>query len=416
MQSSFSLKLLLITPLILGASYKNSAYAESIMENNVEINSINSKIETLNLEKKINKSLFLPELSINTGLGSEKIIDKSNETEKGPYLFLDGKINLYRGKRDSITLSKTELQLVITKIEKEIKSRSLNIESFKLVTEINNLIKENQLIDEELKSNKTELAMARKKVDAGLTTSVDLLDFELKNENLSNEQEKNILKKEEIEKELFNFFGGNIPIQSLVAKYSTNSQLVSTISSSNFDESPSILLANKQIELSDLNKKTYEAEYMPTVDLESKWGQITPGDKFLNSDKREHQVALNINIPLFTGFNTSGKIQQAVIEVTNAKRQKMQLDIENKTKSDIQIKKIDLFKRILASLDRSTIQAKKYRELTIGEYKRGIKNSPDVISASDKLLELQRKTIEAKSDLMIAIYSYNEIFKPYKDE
>ncbi|MGZ3807531.1 MAG: hypothetical protein ACXVCE_05555, partial [Bacteriovorax sp.] len=72
--------------------------------------------------------------------------------------------------------------------------------------------------------------------------------------------------------------------------------------------------------------------------------------------------------------------------------------------------------KILTSLERSLTQSVKYRELTINEYKRGIKNSPDVISASDKRLEVERKILETKNELLSTTYSLNETFKAYQGD
>ncbi|MBC7539332.1 MAG: TolC family protein [Bacteriovorax sp.] len=407
------LKFLITAPLIVGALLSNSIVCAELPESNLEVNSFTSKLDSLGFEKKVNKSLFLPELSINGGLGSEKILDRSADTEKGPYLFLDGRINLYRGGRDSNTGLKTQTQIDITKIERELKKRNLNIESFKIISELNYLAKDNQLIVEELKNNKSEQAMAKKKVDAGLTTSVDLLDFELKSENLSNEMEKNNLKTKELELVLKNLYGGNVELETILKNYSDISQ--SSLSANESDLSPDILLVKKQLELSELDKINIKAEYLPTVELEAKWGQITPHEKLLSTN-REHQVALNINIPLFSGFSTEGKLQQVIIESTQKKRELRQGELNLSSKKEIDLKKIDLFKRLLSSNERLLSKAQKYRELTIGEYKRGIKNSPDVILASDKRLELERKILETQNELSVATYSFTETFKSYKAE
>lgn len=412
MLNSFSLKFLIATPLLLWALI--TITNAELSENNLEVNSFASKLDSLNLEKKINRNLFLPEFSINTGLGSEKLIDKSTETEKGPYLFLDGKINLYRGGRDSNTQTKTQTQIEATKLEREIKKRNLNIESFKIVSELDHITKDNQLINGALKSNKIEQAMARKKVDAGLTTSVDLLDFELKNENLSNELEKNNLRIEELKKDLSNLYDSNITLDDLLKSFSVLAKIESTPFTQN-EDSPNILLAKKKIELNELDKKNIKAEYLPSVDLEAKWGQITPQEKFFDSN-REHQIALNINIPLFSGFNTEGKFQQSIIESIQRKRELKQSEIELGSKRILELKKIEFLKRVLVSNERLLIKAQRYHDLTIGEYKRGIKNSPDVISASDKKLEIERKILETRNELSINQYSFNEIFKPYKEQ
>jgi outer membrane protein len=412
-----NLKFLLKALLLLGVlSINEMALAEStLFDNSIEINSINSKIENLNLEQKINRSLFLPELSVNGGFGSEKLIDRSADTEKGPFVFLDGKLNLYRGKRDSNLQRKIQNQITIAKLQKEIKKRNLNIESFKLILEIEQLSRENSLIEDELKSNKLQEAMARKKLDAGLTTSVDILDFNLKKEILTNDIEKNILKKETLEKELTNLYGGNSSLNEIIKTISNDASKEQRIDNSTIENSPTVILARQQIEISTLDKENIKAEYLPSIDLNAKWGQITPQDKFL-ANKREHQIALNINIPLFTGFSTDGKFQQAVIESTQNKRELRQAEIELDSKNILGIKKIELSKKILTSLERSLTQAIKYKELTISEYKRGIKNSPDVISASDKKFELEKRILETQNELANSSYSFNETFKPYQGE
>jgi outer membrane protein len=412
-----NLKFLLKALLLLGVlSINEMALAEStLFDNSIEINSINSKIENLNLEQKINRSLFLPELSVNGGFGSEKLIDRSADTEKGPFVFLDGKLNLYRGNRDSNLQRKIQNQITIAKLQKEIKKRNLNIESFKLILEIEQLSRENSLIEDELKSNKLQEAMARKKLDAGLTTSVDILDFNLKKEILTNDIEKNILKKETLEKELTNLYGGNSTSKEIAKIISSDALKEQKIDNSTIENSPTVILARQQIEISTLDKENIKAEYLPSIDLNAKWGQITPQDKFL-ANKREHQIALNINIPLFTGFSTDGKFQQAVIESTQNKRELRQAEIELDSKNILGIKKIELSKKILTSLERSLTQAIKYKELTISEYKRGIKNSPDVISASDKKFELEKRILETQNELANSSYSFNETFKPYQGE
>lgn len=404
-------------PIILGMlSLSTLSLAEtSLLESNLELSSLNSKIENLILDKKINNSTFLPELSLNGGLGSEKLKDDSYETKKGPFVFLESKLNLYRGGRDLIAQDKTQTQIAIAKIEKEIKKRNLNIEAFKLISQIELMTKENKLIEDEVKDNATHHSMARKKVDAGLTSSVDLLDFELKRESLSNELDKNLLTIEILKKELVNLFGGSFSYSELEKTISGQKSNAPTPVESALQDTPNLLLAQKQIDLNNSELSAIKREYLPSVELEAKWGQITPQEKFLDS-KKEHAVFLNINIPLFSGLSTAGKIQQSVNESTLKKRELKQTEIETAAQRELESKKIELSKRILASLKRTQAQSIRYKTLTIGEYKRGVKNSPDVISASDNLLEIERKMLETQTELLISTYSFNQTFKPYSGE
>lgn len=200
-------------------------HAESdltFLDENLEIHSINSKIESLGLENKINKSFFLPELFLTGGLGSEKLQENSYESEKGPFIFLESKLNLYRGGRDSGQIKRNDLELSSAKIELEIKKRDLQISSFKLLATINLISKEINLIKSEIESNKAQQDMAKKKLNAGLTSSIDLIDFDIKNDNLSNELEILILKSETLKKELSILVGGNLSTNELESILATN--------------------------------------------------------------------------------------------------------------------------------------------------------------------------------------------------
>lgn len=372
--------------------------AKAVEENNLELYRLQSQLERISFEQKISRSSFLPELSLSGGLGSEKLIDNAPETERGPFVFLEGKLNLYRGGRDQNSIQETRLKIVQTNQELEIKKRALSRESFGLLSEIAWLKKDNALIEEELKISKTQQFMARKKVDAGLTTSVDLLDFDLKNQNLENEREKNLLKIENHEKDLLALFGNKLTLADI--EKLTQEEITAT--------SPELAQAKSALELSQLEKSSARAEYLPSIDLSAKWGQITPQEKFL-APNREHQMALTLTIPLFSGFSTDARIQQAITMTSLNERVLRQTEIDLKNKKSAELRKINLSKKILASLEHSLGQALKYRDLTIGEYKRGIKNSPDVIAASDKKLEIERKIIENQHELNVSQYTYNQI-------
>lgn len=387
-------------------------HAENFELHNIQVLEADSKINSLMQEKNINRSLFLPELSLKGGVGSEKILDISPETEKGPFLYLDSKINLYHGGRDSFLQSKTEKEITIARMVEEMKKRDLRIETYKKLYELKTLEKESELIKTEIELNKGQQRMAKKKVDAGLTTSVDLLDFDLKDELLTTELDKNIFKTETLKKELLALYAGKVTLLELEKTFEEN---VSLINEEDNRFNPALLIAQKRWETSQLAKANAKAEYLPSVDLEAKYGQITPQHKLFGEEK-EHQVTLSITLPLFSGFSTTGKSHQAVIETTQAERELRQSELDLETKKELELKRIDLLKRNLISLERLLARSLKYNELTISDYRRGVKNSPDVIAASDKKFEVQKKILETKLELSNAVYSFNETFKSYKGD
>lgn len=375
----------------------------SIFENNLDIQANKTKIESTQFDLKINKSLFLPELSINTGLGSEYTKDK-NDTDKGPFLYVDGKINLYRGGKDlnqDKILQSTNHKLIS---DNETILRKTKIEAYKLISNIDALQIDTKYLNDEIKDNDFQLKMAKKKVDAGLTTSADLLDFQIKNETLQNEINSNQFKIEDLEKELKNLFGNKLTFDQIKSDMNFYELKINT--PANAKDLPLFQSIRSELNAITLEVKNLNGEYLPTVDIEAKYGSITPNNK-LFENKTEHQIALNVNIPLFSGFSTDAKKSKAILESTQKERELRQTEIELEKSIEQDKKKIELNEKIKLTLEKSLEKATKYKELTIFEYKKGIKNSSDVINASDKKLELSRKINELKQESKILTFSFN---------
>lgn len=51
--------------------------------------------------------------------------------------------------------------------------------------------------------------------------------------------------------------------------------------------------------------------------------------------------------------------------------------------------------------EKRLVSAKKYYELTLSEYRRGIKNSPDLVDATERWFESKKKKYEIKKDLEV---------------
>lgn len=385
--------------------------AQGPLQENVELKASDAQIENLQAEKRISKGLFYPELALKIGVGSEKFKDFNYEQDRGPFSFLEGKLNLYKGGRDSFALKRSDVKITTAMLEKEIKLRALRIELSKKQNALLLLEKKNNFIEREIKDSNNQSGMAQKKVNAGLTTSVDLLDFELKNSLLLNEMEKNNLEKEQLKSEIEIMNGLKISADNV------NNDLADPpkLEVLNVEASPKLELAKRKLEISKMDQQVAKGEYLPSVDLEARWGQITPQSSLWKEEK-EHQVALSLTIPLFSGFSTQGKVQQGLIEVTQKERELNQAQLEQITLLDLGKKKIDILNRTISVLEKTLNHTQKYKELTIAEYKRGIKNSPDVISASDKYFELEQKLVETKVELYNEFFALNETFKTYQEE
>jgi outer membrane protein len=385
-------------------------YSESnILDHHVDVAATKLKGENLRIEDTIRKNLLLPNLSLNGGFGSEKFMDSSEKNE-GPYLYLEGQLNLYRGGKDLHQKQKTQTLIDIADLEHEIKIRDSSIEIFKIMTQIHLIASEIELMTKELDNNKSQMSMAKKKVNAGLTSSIDLIDFELKEQYLINERDHHLLEKESLEKEVLGLFGEHKTYQELEKNYKENLSHLQPIHTSVNHDPLGLKLVNKELDLLLIDKRNRISHFFPSIDLTAKWGQITPKSK-LFSRREEQQVLLNINIPLSSGLITKEQLKQSEGDIDQKNREVEKRGLALLAKKELDMKKIELSKKLLTLLENSLQKVQKYKELTISDYKRGIKNSSDLLSASDKMLETERKILQARSEFFINMYSFNENFR-----
>lgn len=376
---------------------------DTILESNINTFSKSIEIEQLKNAKKVNQSLFYPEINIVTGIGSE-YSKGDDETEKGGILYLDAKMNLYRGMEDYNSIKINEMKIQKTTLEKELELNKTRIEYFNLFSDNEVLTQDIKLIQNELENNKSQESMARKKVNAGLTTDAELLDFQIKQDNLLNEILANELKIKENENAIKIIFSSKFSLEEIKKQIPLNQ--FTELKKAENSENLNMAQLSQALSLSQLEVDKSKSSYLPKIDLEAKAGSITPQTKMFK-DKTEHQIALTLTIPLFSGFSGDASRQQMILDKQLKERILKDYQVNLPAVMENEEKRIELSKHLLATNEKTLKKAEKFQEQTISEYKRGIKNSPDLISASDRVFELKRKANELGNDLKKAIYSYN---------
>lgn len=391
----FILLVITISPLVFSE--------DTILESNVNNFSKSVEVEQLKNAKKLNQSLFYPEINVVTGVGSE-YSKGDEETEKGGILYLDARMNLYRGMEDYNSLKINEMKIQKATLEKELELNKVRIEYFSLISDNEVLIQDIKLIQAELENNKSQESMARKKVNAGLTTDAELLDFQIKQDNLLNEILANELKIKENENAIKSLFGNKFSLEEIKKQIQLNqfNELKKTQNAENLN----LTQLAQDVSLSQLELDKSRSGYLPKIDLEAKAGSITPQTRMLK-DKTEHQVALTLTIPLFSGFSSDASAQQLILDKQLKERTLKDYQLNLPSVLENEEKRIELSRHLIATNEKTLNKAEKFQRQTISEYKRGIKNSPDLISASDRVFELKRKANELNNDLKKAIFNYN---------
>ena len=179
-------------------------------------------------------------------------------------------------------------------------------------------------IDNNLQNTTKTRDVLKGLVDAGLMKKIDLDRTEVAINNLM-AQRQVVINAQELRENALKFAIGmniNEEIEFPAETFDVDASLLSE----DFDinNRTEIRLAEKQIELLELNKQAKRAEYYPSLSFTGNLGYLGFGQKFpiFNSDANfspYSALGLNLSIPIFNGGATKARINQANVDIFKAK-------------------------------------------------------------------------------------------------
>lgn len=177
----------------------------------------------------------------------------------------------------------------------------------------------------------------------------------------------------------------------------------------NLENRTEFALLSKQRELLELNKTATRAQGLPSLSLNANYGYLGIGEKFpwFQSYPGAYwsdysSIGLNLNIPIFNGFNIRSKVRQAQnqIDMFDADIQdtKLALDLEvrnavtqiNNTLLTLNMQKenVDLAKDVLTNIENN--------------YKNGLASLTDLLDAETSYADAQNNYTNAQLDYKLA--------------
>jgi outer membrane protein TolC len=105
-----------------------------------------------------------------------------------------------------------------------------------------------------------------------------------------------------------------------------------------------------------------------------------------------------VTIPLFSGFDTIARTRAQSLLVQAQERSQRQLEFDVAAALNTLRFKFQELTDLNNLNDRQLSSARRYYDLTLGEYRRGIKNSPDVVTATERWFSAQKRNLELKRD------------------
>lgn len=368
---------------------------------NIEANSLDIKASEAQ-EGRLLRS-FTPQIEVFAAQESFKEGNKAEQSQ--PTYGAEAKINLFNGGKNLYDSRLRETQTNI----KRFKYKSAFAEELKTAREVYwkyvYAQESIQLINEMIEVNNKSLKSAQQRINAGVATNSDRFEFELKAIDLKQQLKETTLSSENLKRQI-----------KLLLNFSSTDDF-KIVGSLNHDHDYEISLKHKPSD-HDFLYKEYElgseveklkadmskSEFWPKLDLYASYKQQNQLEIDMPnaSDRIERVAGIKLTINLNQGFENYRQAKSSLLEaeslVKRAQYQKreVELHVEN------EISELDLLHSQVHDSDLSVEIADKYFKTTLSEYVRGVKNSPDVLGASEKLFETKNKRLEIIRDFQLS--------------
>lgn len=409
MKLSLLLFFMLFNSLIANALEGIESLEIKLFELNQEIASHKKIVESQEALHRSSNSGFYPTLNAVGGWEQNKT-DEISETQKGYVGYIEGKFNLFRGFKDHSAMGLREIALQIAKLDLEEKRREIRLRLTELSSDMIGLHKLQALLDEEFRVTQTQKQMAAKKVSAGLTGSVDNLEFELRENEIQIEQRQISQLHQETHQKFIALLGQDVPDVDLEKMdFSSADSLLKGITQVKIENTIAYQKSVLSKARSELEKKEVRSDFLPSLDFSYSAGRLTPMDS--GSMKfNESKYTVLLTIPLFSGFDTYYKNRAANLNIESAEKMKSQKLRDTESEFNITKMRLSELGALFLINEKKLVNSQKYFDLTLAEYRRGVKNSPDLVNATERWFSSKKKRIELLKELEILkvqLESYN---------
>ncbi len=238
---------------------------------------------------------------------------------------------------------------------------------------------------------------------------VDRLHLQLNNIKVS---QKKLIDQYDIILGLLKFKMGmpeNQPIRLTDKIEEINSKFIAPDTSSKLDftKRSDYALLQQQLKLSKLNTQRYQMGRYPNLAAAFTYQQSNFGEKIDYSKWYDNYfVALQLNIPIFSGFGNDAKIQKAKIE-----EQKVQNTIAN-AENGLKLEVFQSRQKFLNAMEYAVQQkenldlANKIVRITTIKYNEGVGSNLELVTANQELKQSQTNYYTALYELLVAKLDY----------
>jgi outer membrane protein len=373
---------------------------EKALSSNPHVLEAQSAADRGRIQTRISLSPFLPTLAVETGTVQRSPEDRN---ESGHYLFGAGRMNLFNGGLDWS-------QRRIQRLDEERNQRQLALRKSLVARESIRRITDLMLIDESialkreaLQLNQTQMRMAQQKVAGGITTAADVIEFEFRENALATELELLAHERNVASRALSKTMGLE-PRDTLRIKGSLEPSLA-TLASAHGDTEGYLgesftLDAAFDARAADIQLGVSRAVWLPKADLEARYGDQRFADPEVEG-LPGWRLELRLTLPIFSGLETFYARQLAAVALQEAEARHRAARLVSSTVQKDRSEKLLTLNTLMRLQDENIKRAERYYRATVTEYRRGIKNSPDLSQATERLFDARLRKHSLTRDFVL---------------
>lgn len=345
---------------------------------------------------------FLPKLEAYAA--QERFKKGRGSVKDQPAYGVEANINLFNGGKDWLGSRSVSLE---AEKRKSGGRRVLSEELEKARTaywELRYLQEKANLLKSALEVNQKNLDAALRRIRSGVATKSDQFEFEMKGVELRREQAETALRIANGERNLALLLGLGEEKLSFSESLAHDHAYEQVLKHSPEDHSFLFRETEIEAEQADIAASLRGRDWWPKVDAYAAFNQYNEREEdFANkADRKESVVGLRFSLSFSAGAESIFESAALAKEAEAARAVSAMQRSEIKNHLDAEIASLKLLHDQVHEAEENIQRASGYYNITQSEYARGVKNSPDVLGAADKLFDMQHKRLEIIRDFQVA--------------
>jgi outer membrane protein len=387
-----------------GEEVVTAAKLRQLLEkNNAFVVASRLELEASSHREGVFKRSFLPSIQIYGG--HERLRFGSEKGPSDAVYGVDASVNLYNGGRDLLKNEMASLEVSRKSVQiKRVTAQELD-QARTLYWQVISLKEEAALLKMASKINNQNLTSAVKRIRSGVAANSDRFEFEMKEADLRRELSKIELKFKEQAELLRLALGISNEVdlvfnEELHHEHNEDSLKLSSENQYDFLFKEQELLGQQY----SLKAKERRREWWPKLDAFAAFSKSHPSNSEVSSasEKNVAQLGLRMTIDIPSGLDAQREAlaldQEAVAANLMAAYRRKEATVHLKS----ELAQLKLLHEQVHETEQNITRAERYYKITQAEYQRGVKNSPDVLGASDKLFEARYRRLETIRDYEVA--------------